>query len=46
MEEKFSVNFPENSSKQEKSIVYLYVTDFGEKNNFYLYLSSLIKTVF
>ena len=32
--EKFSVNFPKNASKQHKSIVKLYVAQFEVKNSF------------
>ena len=35
--EKFSVNFPKNASKPQKSIVYLYVADFEE--NFFLFVN-------
>ena len=34
------MKFPENASKQQRSIVYLYVAHFEEKNSFCLYLSS------
>ncbi len=34
------MNFSENASKQQKSIVQLYVAHIGEKNIFYYYFSA------
>ena len=40
--ENISVNFPQNTSKQQTSIVFLYVAHLEEKNNFFLYTPILL----
>ena len=40
--EKFTVNFPKNASKQQKSIVLLYVGHFEEKKKVYVSICPLL----